>query len=71
MDIMADLDALVGDGFERVPDAGKFLKMCTSQVYILMARGDLPYVKIGRCRRIPRRALLDLAKRSLVTSVVK
>jgi hypothetical protein len=31
-----------------------------------MDRGDLPFVLIGRSRRVPRRALLQLAMKGLV-----
>jgi hypothetical protein len=30
-----------------------------------MEKGDLPYVRIGSARRIPRRALIDLAAMNL------
>lgn len=59
--------AVVEDGLETVEGAKNFLKISRTSVYGLMESGDLPYVKIGKRRRIPRRALLDLAQRGLVT----
>jgi excisionase family DNA binding protein len=35
-------------------------------VYQLMERGQLAFVRIGRSRRIPRQALVDLARRHQV-----
>lgn len=57
---------LLCDGLERIGYAQQYLKLSRSGVYGLMDRGILAYVKIGRSRRIPRRALLDLAARGLV-----
>ena len=61
----ADLD-LLRDGLIRVCDAAEFLGLARSTLYQLMERGELPYAKIGRARRIPRRAVVALAARSLV-----
>lgn len=60
----ADLET-VGDGLLRVSEVAKFLGLARSTVYQLMDRGELRYAKILRTRRIPRRAVLDLAVRSL------
>ncbi len=57
---------LVGEGLLRVGEASRLLGLARSTLYQLMGRGELPYVKIGRARRIPRRAVLTLAARSLV-----
>jgi excisionase family DNA binding protein len=35
-----------------VPDVAQHLSMCRSRVYQMMDSGRLPYVKLGRCRRI-------------------
>ena len=55
----------VGDGLLRVPEVAKFLGLARSTVYQLMDRGELPYAKIGRSRRVPRRAVVGLAARSI------
>ncbi len=34
-------------------------------LYEMMDNGELAYVKLGRCRRIERRALIDLVSREL------
>jgi excisionase family DNA binding protein len=57
---------LMRDGLDRIDEAARFLKVSVSTVYLMLARGHLPSVKIGKCRRIPRRALLELAARGLV-----
>ena len=57
--------ALVEDGLVTVPEAAAFLRLSRSTVYELMNQGVLAYAKIGRSRRIPRRALVELAAREL------
>jgi excisionase family DNA binding protein len=57
---------LVADGLKTVREAASFLGISVAGTYQLMARGDLPFVKIGRSRRIPRRALVELAAKNLV-----
>jgi excisionase family DNA binding protein len=59
--------ALMVDGLDRVADAARFLKVSVSTVYLMLARGHLPSVKLGKCRRIPHRAVLELAARGLVS----
>ena len=54
-------EALVGDGLLTVSEAIAFLRLSRSTLYSLMDAGDLAYVRIGRARRIPRRAVVDLA----------
>ena len=56
---------LVADGLSTVREAAGFLRLSRSTVYTLMDRGELPFVKLGRSRRIPRRALVELAARGL------
>ena len=57
---------LVNDGLLKVPVAAQFLGISIAKLYQLMERGGLAYVKLGRSRRIPRRALVDLAAKNLV-----
>ncbi|MFI5398499.1 MAG: helix-turn-helix domain-containing protein [Candidatus Binatia bacterium] len=52
---------MVQDGLAGVREAAKFLSLSRSTLYALMESGQLVYVKIGRARRIPRRALIELA----------
>lgn len=56
---------LVGDGLTNVREAAAFLGLGRTKVYNLMDTGQLPWVKIGTARRIPRRALIDYATRGL------
>jgi excisionase family DNA binding protein len=46
---VASLDAA---SLHTVPDVARYLKMSRSMIYLLMERGELPYVKIGRTRRV-------------------
>ena len=52
---------LVSDGLMRVAEAADFLRVSRSSVYELMAGGELPWARLGRSRRIPRRAVVALA----------
>lgn len=58
-------DALLGDGLTDVKGAAEFLAVSRTTVYGLMETGQLRYVKIGKARRIPRRALVELAAANL------
>jgi len=58
---------LAQDGFFTITQASQFSSLCRSLLYNAMARGELPYAKVGTCRRIPRKALLDFMARHLVT----
>lgn len=58
-------DQLFEEGLMTVAEASKFLRVGKSMLYDLMESGQLVYVKIGRARRIPKRALIDLAKANL------
>ena len=59
--VRIDRDELVEEGLATVPEAIEFLKVSRTTLYRLMDSGKLPYVSLGRCRRIPKRALTALA----------
>ena len=52
---------LVADGLQRIKDAAEFLGVSRSLIYRLITEGVLPTVRIGRSRRIPIRAVHELA----------
>lgn len=52
---------LVAEGLLSVGEAARFLSLSRSTLYELMESGRLVYVKLGRARRIPRRAVVALA----------
>lgn len=56
---------ILDDGLERVADAARFLGVSRSLVYKLLNAGVLPSAKIGNSRRIPVRAVRELAAASL------
>lgn len=60
----ADLE-IVRDGLSDIKAATEFTGLSRSMLYSLMEQGRLRYVKIGRARRIPRRALVELAAKNL------
>jgi excisionase family DNA binding protein len=66
MTTSSEKEELVRDGLLNVKQAAVFLEISVAGLYALMSRGELSYVKIGRSRRIPRRALIELAARNLV-----
>jgi excisionase family DNA binding protein len=61
-----NLAGLMADGLTSVSEAGRFLGLSRTTLYELMDAGELPYCKIGGARRIPRKALVALAKKCLV-----
>jgi len=62
----ADRDELVSDGLMTVAEVVAFLRLSRSTVYGLMDKDKLAYVRVGRARRIPRRAVVELAAANLV-----
>lgn len=60
-----DQSTLLAEGLVTVIDAAFFLGLSRSQVYALMETGHLVYVKLGRSRRIPKRALIELVQANL------
>lgn len=60
-------DEMLCDGLERVSEAARFLGMSRSHIYRLIRDGVLPSVKIGKSRRVPVRAVRDLALNNMVS----
>lgn len=56
---------ILDDGLERVADAARFLGVSRSLIYKLLNAGVLPSAKIGNSRRIPIRAVRELAAANL------
>ena len=50
---------LVADGLLTVQECAQFLHLSRSKVYEMMDAGDLCHAKLGRSRRIPRRAAAE------------
>jgi excisionase family DNA binding protein len=59
------MNILLQDGLLSINQAAEFLAVSRRTVYSLMESGQLAYTKIGALRRIPRRALIDLAAKGL------
>lgn len=57
---------LAADGVLSVADAQAFLSLGRTEVYGLMDRGKLPFIKLGRRRVIPKRALVELLAANMV-----
>jgi len=57
---------LLGDGLLSVAEVCLLTGMRKSFWYAVMDAGDLPYVKLGSSRRIPRRAVLDYCNERLI-----
>jgi excisionase family DNA binding protein len=57
-----DVD-LMAEGLIDASEAAKFLRIGRSKVYEFMASQELPYVKLGKSRRIPKVALKIFAEK--------
>jgi excisionase family DNA binding protein len=57
---------LVADGLQRISETARFLSLSRSLIYQLINSGTLPTVRIGRTRRIPTKAVVELAANSVV-----
>ncbi len=64
--VSRDVSPIMADGFIDVVEAGKFLGLSRATIYQLMDKGELPYCKFRKSRRIPRRALVEYAQSCLV-----
>lgn len=58
--------SLVEEGAVTIPEAMRITGFGRTFLYEAMAKGDLPYIKIGAARRIPRRALALWLARGLM-----
>jgi excisionase family DNA binding protein len=56
---------ILAEGLMTVMEAVAFLRISRSWLYQAMDAGHLPFVRLGRTRRIPRRAILELAAANL------
>lgn len=56
-----ELRDLVADGLMTVLEASRFLSVSRATLYVMMDEGKLFHVKLGRSRRIPRKAVMNLA----------
>lgn len=63
---MSHEEELVVNGLVTISDASVFLRLSKATIYQLMETGRLQYAKIGRSRRIPKKAILNLAQDSLI-----
>ena len=53
-------------GLARINEAEQFLGLSRATLYGLMERGEMPYVKLGKSRRIPWNALEELVRQNTV-----
>jgi excisionase family DNA binding protein len=53
-------------GHATVAEAAAFLKCSRSQLYVMMVKRELSYLKFGRCRRVPWSSLYALAEQNTV-----
>ena len=54
--LRSDVDSVV---LLRAVEVARLLGISRSQVYAMMASGQLPVIRIGRAIRVPKRALAD------------
>ncbi len=62
-------DELIADGLVSPDEAMRFLSISRPTLNRLLDQGALPTVRLVTTRRIPRRALLDFAARSVEKQV--
>ena len=54
------------EGLLTINEAAAFLAVSRSKLYMMMNDGALPSVRLGRSRRIPRLAAIQLAARNMI-----
>ena len=61
-----DRTAPLRQALATVAEAADYLNVSRSSVYLLMDRGELRFVKLGKCRRLPWSELERLVEKNLV-----
>jgi excisionase family DNA binding protein len=56
----------VAEGLLSVREAADFSRLSRAELYVMMGRGELLFVKHGRRRLIPKRALVELLAAKVV-----
>ena len=56
-------------GLLDVREAARLLGLSRSKLYQIMDKGELPYVKFGKARRINRQCLLEYVRRNVTGPV--
>jgi excisionase family DNA binding protein len=59
-------EELIDGGLERIGATARLLNVSRSTVYQLIDTRKLPSVRIGKCRRVPRNAILEYVARNTV-----
>jgi excisionase family DNA binding protein len=62
----SDKHEIVSEGLQSVSATARFLGVSRSFIYKLIRSGDLPSVKLGSSRRVPIKAVRELASGRLV-----
>ncbi len=62
--------ALETASLQPVPAVARYLSVSRSKVYQLMDAGELPYVKLGKSRRVRWADVLRLVEENLVSNAV-
>jgi excisionase family DNA binding protein len=64
---VADEETILSPGgLVSVREAARLLGVGKSTIYSLMGEGELPYVKIRKCRRVQRHALEEYIRHCMV-----
>jgi len=53
---------LMAEGLLNVKETSEFLRISRTKLYELMASHEMPFVKLGKCLRIPKVVLKIFAK---------
>jgi excisionase family DNA binding protein len=61
-----DANDRLDGGLQPVSKVARFLSLSRSKVYSLMETGELPYVKLGKSRRVRWADVLELVARNTV-----
>ena len=61
-------EELCGDGMFSVEEAAAFANWSRAELYVRMGRGEVPFVKDGKRRTIPKRALVEILAQKLIAT---
>lgn len=57
--------ATFDEGLLSVTQAAHYMGITRPTVYRLMEAGELPFTRVGRCRRIPKRSIINYLQRNM------
>ncbi len=60
------IDEVLSEGLMKISEAAKLMSLGRTKISEMCNDGELPFVRIGKGRRIPRRSVMNYLKANLI-----